>query len=152
MSRIVFFFALLAVACIYSAIKGGPPERRAAMIFILGISISIIAASPSDERFAHPEFGILICDLIMLSAFVMLALYAERYWTIWMCAMQVIQVLSHIPLMLIPELLPQAYYVITAFWAYPMLLVLTVGTYRHQQRLRQYGVDRSWSDFSYSQR
>jgi len=50
--------------------------------------------------------------------------------------------------MLIPELLPQAYFVIAAIWAYPMLIVLTIGTYRHQQRLRRFGVDRSWSDFS----
>ncbi len=62
--------------------------------------------------------------------------------------MQVIQVLSHIPMMLIPDLLPQAYYVIAAFWVYPMLIVLTIGTYRHQQRLRRFGVDRSWSDYS----
>ena len=45
--------------------------------------------------------------------------------------MQIIQVLSHIPKMLIPELLPQAYFVIGAIWAYPMLIVLTIGTYRH---------------------
>jgi len=148
MSRIDFFLVLLAVLCIYSAIKGGQPEKRAVMIFIAGIVMTAIAASPSDQRFAHPEVGILIVDLAMLSAFVMLALYAERYWTLWMCSMQVIQVLSHIPIMIIPELLPQAYFVIAAIWAYPMLVVLTVGTYRHQQRLRRFGVDRSWSDFS----
>tara|TARA_R110001606_G_scaffold135777_2_gene273039 strand:- start:480 stop:938 length:459 start_codon:yes stop_codon:yes gene_type:complete len=152
MSRIAFFFSLLLVVCIYSTIRGGQPERRAVMIFIGGIVMTIIAASPEDHRFAQPEVGILICDLAILSAFVMLALYAERYWTLWICSMQVIQVLSHIPLMLIPELLPQAYYAIAAFWVYPMLIVLTVGTYRHQQRLRQFGADKSWSDFSTSQR
>lgn len=120
------------------------------MIFIVGFAMSVIAASPSDSRFAEPEVGIFIVDLIMLSAFVMLALHAERYWTLWVCSMQVIQVLSHIPKMIIPELLPQAYFVIAAIWAYPMLIVLAVGTYRHQQRLRLFGADRSWSDFSIS--
>jgi len=62
--------------------------------------------------------------------------------------MQIIQVLSHIPKIIIPELLPQAYFVIAAIWAYPMLIVLAIGTYRHQQRLQRYGADRSWSDFS----
>lgn len=118
------------------------------MIFIIGFVMSVIMASPSDNRFTHPEIGILIVDLAMLAAFLMLALNAERYWTIWICSMQIIQVLSHIPKMLIPELLPQAYFVIGAIWAYPMLIVLTIGTYRHQQRLRLYGADRSWSDFS----
>ncbi len=152
MSRIEFFFSLLTVACIYSAVWGGQPEKRAVMVFIVGIALTIIAASPSDGRFAQPEIGILLVDIAILLAFVMLALHAERYWTIWICSMQVIQVLSHIPIMIIPELLPQAYFVIAAIWVYPMLIVLTVGTYRHQQRLRQFGADRSWSDFSYSQK
>jgi hypothetical protein len=148
MSRIDFFLSLLVVVCLYSAIRGGQPEKRAVMIFIVGITLTILAPSASLQRFTHPEVGILIVDLAMLLAFGMLALHAERYWTIWICSMQVIQVLSHIPLMLIPDLLPRAYYLIAAIWAYPMLIVLTAGTYRHQQRLRQFGADRSWSDFS----
>ena len=152
MSRIDFFFSLLAVVCIYSAVRGGQPERRAVMIFIVGIAMTIVAASPSDVRFAHAEVGILVVDLAILSAFAMLALYAERYWTLWICSMQMIQVLSHIPKMIMPELLPQAYYIVIAFWVYPMLLVLAIGTYRHQQRLRLFGVDKSWSDFSPSQK
>lgn len=152
MSRIEFFFSLLTVVCIYSAIRGGQPERRAVMIFIVGIAMTLIAAPLSDDRYAQLEIGILVTDLLILIAFMMLALCAERYWTLWICAMQVIQVLSHIPKMIIPELLPQAYYVVIAFWVYPMLIVLTVGTYRHQQRLRQFGVDNSWSDFSSSQK
>jgi hypothetical protein len=148
MSRIDFFLSLLVVVCLYSAIRGGQPEKRAVMILIVGITLTILAPSASLQRFTHPEVGILIVDLAMLFAFGMLALHAERYWTLWICSMQVIQVLSHIPLMLIPELLPRAYYLIAAIWAYPMLIVLTAGTYRHQQRLRQFGADRSWSDFS----
>ena len=152
MSRIDFFLALMMAVCLYSAVKGGQPERRAVMIFVLGTILTVIAASSPEHRFAQPEVGILIADLAMLAAFLMLALNAERYWTIWICSMQIIQVLSHIPKMLIPELLPQAYFVIGAIWAYPMLIVLTIGTYRHQQRLRLYGADRSWSDFSALQR
>ncbi|NCN85442.1 MAG: hypothetical protein GW808_13340 [Sphingomonadales bacterium] len=152
MSRIDFFLVLLMAVCLYSVIKGGQPEQRAVVIFVVGIVLTFLAPSPSVHRFTHPEVGILIVDLVILSAFAMLALSAERYWTIWICSMQVIQVLSHIPMMFIPDLLPLAYYVIAAFWVYPMLIVLTIGTYRHQQRLRRFGVDRSWSDFSSSPR
>ena len=150
MSRIDFFLSLMAAVCIYSAIKGGQPERRVVAIFAVGFVMSIIATAPANEMYMHPEVGVMLVDITMLAGFTMLTLSAERYWTIWICAMQVIQVLSHIPKMIIPELLPQAYYIIVAFWAYPMLLTLAIGTYRHQQRLRQFGVDRSWSDFSSS--
>lgn len=148
MNRIEFFFSLLMAVCIYSAIWGGKPERRAVMIFIAGLVMTLIALSLSGDRYTHLEIGVFVADLWILFAFVVLALKAERYWTLWICAMQVIQVLSHIPKMIIPELLPQAYYITIAIWAYPMLIVLTAGTYRHQQRLRRYGVDKSWSDFS----
>ena len=150
MKRIEFFFSLFMVVCIYSAIWGGRPERRAVVIFVTGLVMTLIALSLSGDNYSSLEFGVLIADLWILLAFVWLALRAERFWTIWICAMQVIQVLSHIPKMIIPELLPQAYYITIAFWAYPMLLALAIGTYRHQQRLRQFGVDRSWSDFSLS--
>lgn len=152
MSRIDFFFFLLTLACIYAVIRGGQPERRAVMIFIIGIVMTYIAAPLSEDRYAELEIGIFVIDLIILIAFTMLATNAERFWTLWICAMQVIQVLSHIPKMIIPELLPKAYYVVIAFWVYPMLTVLVIGTYRHQQRLRQFGVDKSWSDFSPLQR
>lgn len=152
MFRFEFFFSLLAVVCFYSTVKGGPPERWAVVIFIAGIALSVLAASPSDNRFTNPEIGILIADIAILAAFVMLALNGERYWTLWICAMQVIQVLSHIPKMIIPEMLPQAYHLTIAFWVYPMLLALTIGTYRHRRRLRQFGADKSWSDFSPLQR
>ncbi|MEO9914173.1 hypothetical protein [Parasphingorhabdus sp.] len=122
------------------------------MILIIATAMTIIAASPWDIRFANPEVGIFLVDLAILAAFLVLAVYAERYWTLWICAMQVIQVLSHLPIIFIPELLPQAYFIIVAIWAYPMLMVLALGTYRHQQRLRQFGADKSWSDFSVSQK
>ena len=152
MSRLDFFLSLLVVVCLYSTIKGGQPERGVVLTCVIGFVMTIIAASSSSDMYLHPEIGVLFVDFAMLCAFIALALSAERFWTIWICAMQVIQVLSHIPKMIIPELLPQAYYVIVAFWAYPMLLALTIGTYRHQQRLRQFGVDKSWSDFSPLQR
>jgi hypothetical protein len=152
MSRIDFFFSLLTVVCIYSAVWGGQPEKRAVVIFVVGIALSIIADDLSDNGFAQLEIGVFMADLLVLFAFSMLALSAERYWTLWICAMQVVQVLSHIPKMIIPELLPQAYYIVIAFWIYPMLLTLAIGTYRHRQRLRQFGVDKSWSDFSSSRK
>ncbi|MEH6701664.1 hypothetical protein [Parasphingorhabdus sp.] len=122
------------------------------MIFIIGVGTTFIATPLSADRYAQLEIGILVIDMVILLAFVMLALSAERYWTLWICAMQVVQVLSHIPKMIIPELLPQAYYIVIAIWVYPMLLTLAIGTYRHRQRLRQFGVDKSWSDFSSSRK
>ncbi|WP_447526387.1 hypothetical protein [Parasphingorhabdus sp. NYA22] len=139
---------LLILCCSYGLIWGGRPERFAVIIVMVGFFLTIAVAAPVSERFSHVEVSIFLVDTAMLASFFYLALNAERFWTIWLCAMQSIQVLTHLPIMVIPELLPQAYGAVAAIWAYPMLIVLTVGTYRHQQRLRRFGVDKSWSDFS----
>ncbi|ASK88315.1 hypothetical protein SPHFLASMR4Y_01567 [Sphingorhabdus sp. SMR4y] len=148
MVRIQLFQTLLILCCSYGLIWGGRPERYAVITIIVGFLLTIAVAAPVSERFSQVEVRILLVDTAMLASFFYLALNAERFWTIWLCAMQSIQVLTHLPIIIIPELLPQAYGAVVAIWAYPMLIVLTVGTYRHQQRLRQFGADRSWSDFS----
>jgi len=148
MVRIQLFQTLLILCCSYGLIRGGRPERFAVIIVMVGFFLTIAVAAPVSERFSHVEVSIFLVDTAMLASFFYLALNAERFWTIWLCAMQSIQVLTHLPIMVIPELLPQAYGAVAAIWAYPMLIVLAVGTYRHQQRLRRFGVDKSWSDFS----
>ena len=152
MIRIQLFQALLIFCCSYGLIRGGRPERLAVITILVGFFLTIAVAAPVSERFSHVEVRILLVDTAMLLSFFYLALNAERFWTIWLCAMQSIQVLTHLPIIIIPELLPQAYGAVAAIWAYPMLIVLTIGTYRHQQRLQRYGVDRSWSNFSALQR
>ena len=148
MVRILVFQALLVICCSYALIRGGRPERFAVIILLIGFFLTIAVAAPVSERFSHVEMRILLVDTAMLASFFYLALHAERFWTLWLCAMQSIQVLTHLPIIVIPELLPQAYGAVAAIWAYPMLIVLAIGTYRHQQRLRRFGVDKSWSDFS----
>ncbi|MEM8918276.1 MAG: hypothetical protein AAGE37_05390 [Pseudomonadota bacterium] len=145
MTRIQFFLTLFWAINAYAAVWGGKPERIAVAIFIPGMLLSSFAVSPLAQRFGNVEFGILLVDLVMLIAFVIMALYAERFWPLWMSAMQVIQVISHLPIIFIPELLPQAYGAVIMIWSYPMLILLAIATYRHQQRLKRYGADKSWS-------
>lgn len=145
MTRMQFFLILFFTINAYAAIWGGKPERIAAAIFVPGFLFTTLVASPLAQRFGNVEVGVLLVDLAMLIAFVTMALYAERFWPLWMSAMQVIQVISHLPIIFIPELLPLAYGAVVVIWSYPMLLLLAIATYRHQQRLRKFGVDRSWS-------
>ncbi|MFL6845355.1 MAG: hypothetical protein ACJ8ER_10800 [Allosphingosinicella sp.] len=41
-----------------------------------------------------------------------------------------------------------AYAFVLAFWTYPMLLMIVLGTWNHQRRLAKFGVDKSWSSSS----
>jgi hypothetical protein len=90
----------------------------------------------------------MLVDTAMLVTIVALALYADRFWPLWLAAFQVIQVVAHVPELLIPQLLPTAYGLIISVWAYPMLVILAIGTWRHRQRIKLFGKDASWSSFS----
>jgi hypothetical protein len=149
--RLVIFLGLMLLVCGFALWKGGLPERLVAMLFLIGAVCSMVFRVPYETRFGQMNLEIWITDFVMLVILVMVALFAERYWTIWMSSFQLVQVISHLPELLIPELLPQVHLLIISLWVYPMLLILVIGTWRHAQRTKTYGIDRSWSDFSQQQ-
>ena len=148
MAKFLFFNALLLACCGYALLRGGAPERIAASIFTIGTGLTVVAASGAAGRFASLEVGILAVDALALLAFLVLALCAERFWTLWLTALQAIGTAGHAIKMVDPEGLPWAYAFALAFWSYPMLLLIAFGTGRHQKRLAKFGADRSWSSFS----
>ena len=148
MLQVVFYYSLLSAVWAYALVRGGAPERTAATIIGLGSVVTTLAVSGPANRFASVEVGIFLVDVACLAAFVALALRAERYWPLWIAGLQLIGTTGHAVKLMDPEILRRAYWFIQGFWSYPMLLLIVLGTWRHQQRLAKFGVDRSWSSFS----
>lgn len=90
------------------------------------------------------EVGILFGDLALFVVIVGVALMSTRFWPILQASMAGCDLLGHFAKPLGPDILPKAYYAIVAFWGYPMVILLIVATWRHQARLRRYGVDYAW--------
>lgn len=149
--RLVFFLGLLSLTTGFALWKGGAPERLTACVLLVGISSSMAFRVPHETRLGNINLEVWITDLVVFAGFLMIALYTERYWTIWISSFQLVQLISHLPELLIPQLLPSVHTTIISLWVYPMLIILTVGTWRHLQRMRTFGIDRSWSDFSQPQ-
>jgi hypothetical protein len=97
------------------------------------------------RQFTAVEIGVFLVDVACLVGFLILALRADRVWTLWLAALQVIGTAAHAIKLADPDLIGRAYAFALAFWSYPMLLLIVLGTWRHQRRLSQTGVDRSWS-------
>jgi hypothetical protein len=91
------------------------------------------------------EIGVFIVDAVCLVAFLVLALRANRFWPLWVAGLQLIGTAGHAVKLADPEIIRRAYQIVLVFWSYPMLLLIVLGTWRHQQRLARFGVDRSWS-------
>ncbi|MEA3036635.1 MAG: hypothetical protein QOH04_2407 [Sphingomonadales bacterium] len=139
----------LVFACwLYAMLRGGAPERIGASILFFGSALTYAAVSGPAVRFASVEAGVFAVDVAALLGFLIVALCAERFWPLWITALQIIGTAGHAVKLVDPQVLRWGYAFALAFWSYPMLVLLTAATWRHQKRLRLYGVDRSWSSFS----
>lgn len=142
------FYAILALCCLFAWLRGGCPEKAGAAIFTIAALLSTAAASAPVERFGSLEAGVFAVDCAMLLALVALALRAERFWPLWVTALHLIGTAAHAIKLADPSVIRLGYAIALAFWSYPMLALLVLGTWQHQKRLTRFGVDRSWSSFS----
>jgi hypothetical protein len=146
--RIEFYYALVALCCAYAFAKGGAPERVGSVILAVASILTLFAAWGRSHGYVSFQLGIFIVDLGCLLAFLLLAVRAERYWPLWITALQIIGTGAHAVKLADPEIIGKAYAFAMAFWSYPMWGLIALGTYRHQRRLALYGADRSWSNSS----
>lgn len=149
--RLIVYLFLLSTVLPYALWKGGSPERWIATMLLGAAWGSWLVVSSGGDSFRTIEFGVAVIDAALLVGMLAVTVHADRYWTLWITAFQIIQVLAHVPEILVPELLPEIYGLIISVWSYPMLLILLAGTWRHRQRINRFGSDRPWSDFSVQQ-
>lgn len=132
--RILFYYALLLSVLVYALARGGGSERAGALILIAGSLLTHVALSPIGSRFTEVELSVLAVDLVVLGGFVTLALHSDRYWPIWIAALQLIGVLAHIARLADPSMMRTGYAFILALWSYPMLALIALGTWRQHRR------------------
>lgn len=142
--NVLVYLAILVVCCLYAGMRGGPPERLAALTLVAAIIASAFTPASNAIRFQGIEYGIMAVDTASLVAVVTIAIHAQRYWPMWMAAILLDIVLTH-ALMLTPSLMPWSYSVMIAAWNYPIPIILAIGTWRHRARLQTYGSDAAWN-------
>lgn len=141
--NVVIFNLMLALVCGYALWRGGAPERIAALLFAGAAAMTY--ASMYSYGFRAISGLYLLLDLGLFVAIGLLSLWADRFWPMWVAALQLVVLAGHGVRATHPELLPFIYYVATAKLAYPMILLLAIGTIRHRERLARWGSDFDWS-------
>jgi hypothetical protein len=144
MTRQILFSALLVVSSGYAFVKGGRPEQIGAATLLGGAGLSVLAASPAIHRFENVETGILLTDLAILGIFLWLSLRSNRFWPMWVAAMLADEVIVHVMLQTVPNVVPRAYMHAIAVWSWLAQIVLIAATWRHQDRLKRRGADAPW--------
>lgn len=148
MVNTLVYFALLFGCCLYTVLRGGPPERIGAAILTVGSILTFVTLSSTAQIYRSLEVGVFLVDVATLLAFLALALRANRLWPLCITALQLVGTAGHAVKLVDPQVLPFAYAIALRFWGWPMMLMLVLGTWSHQKRLARYGADRSWSNSS----
>jgi len=130
------YWTLLALTCAYAWIRGSGDERFVAVVCLIASIVTAFVLAPWGQRYSHLEAGEMMVDLGVLAAFVLVALRSDRFWPLWVAGLQLTSSLAHVMKSINLELLPQAYAAATKVWSYPILLIIIVGTWRHQHNAR----------------
>lgn len=140
---------LLVSCCGYAWLRGGSPERAVATIYFAGVFMTLFAQRASGGEWNHHwdqlPTATSFVDLAVLAALLTVALQAERHWPIWFAALHLLGTFGELLRTADPGLARWSYAFVIAAGSCPMLLLLAFGTWSHQQRLRQFGYDTSWT-------
>ena len=143
-----YFVGLLVICATYAFAAGGAPERIGAAAYTLSVAATYLVLWSESSEWRTLEFGVFIVDALVFVVFVFLALRASRFWPIWVSELLGLGLLGHVARWAGPTVIPWAYAVVLTIWSYPILAIIALGTFKHQQRLKRFGTDRSWSSFS----
>lgn len=144
MERVIIFNLLLLLASGYALWRGGAPERIVGLSLLIAGGLTRLAYAPFAERFVAVDWGVLLVDIALLVILLAVALKADRFWTLWLAAFQLLGTGGHLVRGLDHGVEPIAYAILLASWSYPMIFLLVIGTARHARRRRQ-GYKRDWS-------
>jgi hypothetical protein len=132
-----FFRILLALVALYALFRGSRDERQVAVICLLGAVATHLVISPLAARFESVEAPVLFVDLAVFAGFLLVALRSDRFWPLWVAGLQLTAIIGHLLKGMHSDLLPRAYGAALVFWAYPIVLILAVGTWRSGRRRRR---------------
>lgn len=137
MVRLIFFFALMAAACGYALLRGRTDARIVGAVFLVGTFATMGLRSSPAGGYSSVESGIFAVDVVCLLAFTYAALISDRFWPLWVSGFQLTTIFGHLFKAVDSNLLPLAYAAALRFWGYPILIMLAVGVWRQQKRLRR---------------
>lgn len=134
--RFWFSVILLSLVIYRSMRDGGLPEKYASTAFGLSFLAEYTwndIVGLSDFRAFSPfRLGLDGTALIVL---VWVALKANRWWPIWLSALQLIVVAGHLAAYLKIPAVSGVYWGMTAVPFYPQLIILLFGIIRHKKRI-----------------
>ena len=136
-SQIGAIFTVLVVG--FAFLKGDEPERIGGAVYVLAWFASMLVQD--DTALHSPQVAMFAIDSLGLFVYGALAWKSRRSWPVWVCALQLLAVMSHI--MWFVDLRPPAasFYTVINLASYGILVALAVGTFWAWQERRAAGLE-----------
>lgn len=144
MALVNLFNILQLAASGYAVLRGGAPERIVAVVLVLAAGAT--AATPVDaSSYFSVFYTVLWIDLALFMVLIVVALFADRYWPIWLAALQFLAIAAHGAKGYDQAIVAKAYWLITNKLGYLIVVLLLIGTLRHRMRLAAGMQEPDWS-------
>ena len=131
------FRFLLALVALYTFVRGSRDEQQVGIIFVIGVIASELVLPPIRERYEGVETHLMLVDLAVFAGFLWVALRSDRFWPLWIAGLQLTAILGHILKVVDIHLFARAYAAALFFWAWPMMFILAIGTWRSHRRAQR---------------
>lgn len=106
-----------------------------AAVFLIGVTASAtVGLFRIPGNFATVPMRLLAIDVVGALLFIVIAIRANRLWTIPFAACQLLTALAHVARLTEPGIIPKGYMFLTVIWSWPMVLLLAWGTYQNRER------------------
>lgn len=145
MIRFVVFNVFLCAVAAYAAWCGGKPERWTAGMIVAAAAATLCVSTFGIFHYVEVEWRHAMVDAALLAGMLVIMARADRYWPMYATAFHVLALASHGVRAIDPTILPGIYYRVTAWSAYPILIILALGTYRHRRRMLAGCQEFSWT-------
>ncbi|MET0373363.1 MAG: hypothetical protein ABW128_03780 [Rhizorhabdus sp.] len=132
--RQITYGVLIWAIFVYSLRKGSSDERLVAGGIIVMAYLSLFVRMITDSAYEKIQLSTLSIDSGVLLLLMFIALRSNRFWPLWMAAMQSLVVLAHLA-PLVPHMVPWGYWRAVTIWSWPMSILLGFAIYqRHRDR------------------
>ena len=137
MDRLLLYHALMYGVCGYALLRGKTDARIVGAVFLIGNFATLMLRSHLATEYSSVEAAVFLTDVICFAAFTYAALISDRFWPLWISGLQLTTSFGHVLKAVDSQMLPLAYAAALRFWSYPILIILAVGVWRSQYRLRR---------------